>query len=73
MIIFLFCRTFRIYDDDGSKCLDFSEFCKGLQTYGIVNMEKADMKMLFDIFDKDKSGTIDFDEFLAKLRVSWLI
>ena len=28
-------RTFRIFDDDGSKSLNFSEFKKGLRDYGL--------------------------------------
>ncbi|KAA0718544.1 Calcyphosin-like protein [Triplophysa tibetana] len=60
-------RTFRIMDDDGSKCLDFQEFEKGLENYGVhVGREKA--KEIFAMMDKDGSGSINFDEFLEKLR-----
>ena len=33
--LFPFCRTFRIYDDDGSKNMNFEEFKKGLKDYGL--------------------------------------
>lgn len=55
-------------DDDGSKSLDFQEFQKGLENYGVsVGKDKA--QQIFTIMDKDGSGTINFDEFLEKLRV----
>lgn len=56
-------------DDDGSKSLDFEEFQKGLDTYGVA-MAKERALEVFRIFDKDGSGTVDFSEFLEKLRVS---
>ncbi|XP_048020786.1 calcyphosine-like a [Megalobrama amblycephala] len=60
-------RTFRIMDDDGSKSLDFQEFQKGLENYGVsVGKDKA--QQIFAMMDKDRSGTINFDEFLEKLR-----
>uniref|UniRef100_A0A673LAV2 Calcyphosin-like protein n=1 Tax=Sinocyclocheilus rhinocerous TaxID=307959 RepID=A0A673LAV2_9TELE len=60
-------RTFRIMDDDGSKSLDFQEFEKGLENYGVsVGKDKAQQS--FAVMDKD--GTINFDEFLEKLRPS---
>uniref|UniRef100_A0A671NKD9 Calcyphosine-like a n=1 Tax=Sinocyclocheilus anshuiensis TaxID=1608454 RepID=A0A671NKD9_9TELE len=60
-------RTFRIMDDDGSKSLDFQEFEKGLENYGVsVGKDKA--QQIFAMMDKDGSGTINFDEFLEKLR-----
>lgn len=55
-------------DDDGSKSLDFQEFQKGLENYGVsVGKDKA--QQIFAMMDKDGSGTINFDEFLEKLRV----
>ncbi|KAI7810328.1 calcyphosine-like a isoform X1 [Triplophysa rosa] len=60
-------RTFRIMDDDGSKSLDFQEFEKGLENYGVsVGREKA--KEIFAMMDKDGSGSINFGEFLENLR-----
>ncbi|XP_062843938.1 calcyphosine-like a [Trichomycterus rosablanca] len=60
-------RTFRIMDDDNSKCLDLKEFQKGLETYG-VKIETEKTKQIFTMLDKDGSDTIDFNEFLEKLR-----
>nr|XP_033788748.1 calcyphosin-like protein isoform X2 [Geotrypetes seraphini] len=60
-------RVFRIMDDDNSKNLDFKEFLKGLNDYGLV-IGKDEALDLFSQFDKDGSGTIDFDEFLITLR-----
>lgn len=55
-------------DDDGSKSLDFQEFQKGLENYGVsVGKDKA--QQIFAMMDKDGSGTLNFDEFLEKLRV----
>ncbi|XP_051556600.1 calcyphosine-like a [Myxocyprinus asiaticus] len=60
-------RMFRIIDDDGSKSLDFPEFEKGLENYGVsVGRDKA--KQIFALIDKDESGTLNFEEFLEKLR-----
>ncbi|XP_067885205.1 calcyphosin-like protein isoform X5 [Heterodontus francisci] len=60
-------RVFRIMDDDNNRSLDFKEFAKGLNDYGVL-MEKEDVEACFKCFDKDASGTIDFDEFLMALR-----
>jgi len=62
-------RTFRTFDDNGSKSLDRSEFKEGLKEYG-VQMSASDVDQLFSCFDKDNTGTISFDEFLVALRVS---
>jgi len=60
-------RTFRIYDDDGSKNLNFEEFSEGVQDYGI-DITKEEAKEVFDLFDKDGSGEVSIDEFLIGLR-----
>lgn len=56
-------------DDDSSRSLDFKEFMKGLNDYGVL-MEKQEAAALFQQFDRDGSGTIDFEEFLITLRVN---
>lgn len=56
-------------DDDNSRSLDFKEFTKGLNDYGIL-MDKQEVMAVFERFDRDGSGTIDFDEFLITLRVN---
>eukprot|EP01136_Pigoraptor_vietnamica_P044917 Opistho-1_new@22237 len=60
-------RVFRIMDDDGSKSLDFNEFRKGLQDYGVFISDEAQRK-LFKDFDENGDGRLNFDEFLKKLR-----
>ena len=57
-------------DDDGSRSIDYKEFCKGMHDYGLM-LEKEELQDLFTRFDADGSGTIDFDEFLKNLRVSF--
>lgn len=71
-------------DDDGSKKLDFDEFKKGINDYGLLMDDSVrcyyfishhqfcdqDLKEMFKRFDKDNSGTIEFEEFLQTLRVS---
>jgi len=61
-------RTFRIYDDNGSRMLEYEELKNGVKDYGL-NMSKAELDELFACFDKDNSGTISFDEFILELRV----
>ena len=61
-------RTFRSYDDNGSKTLDREELRSGLTDYGL-KMSAAEVDELFQFFDSDKSGSISFDEFLVALRV----
>ncbi|XP_018518627.1 calcyphosin-like protein isoform X3 [Lates calcarifer] len=60
-------RTFKIMDDNNNRSLDFKEFLKGLNDYGIL-IEKEEATALFQHFDRDGNGTIDFDEFLITLR-----
>jgi len=60
-------KMFQIYDDDGSKKLDFKEFQKGLHDYG-VNLSQEETAAIYKSMDQDSSGTIDFDEFLIALR-----
>ncbi|XP_055369264.1 calcyphosine-like b isoform X2 [Betta splendens] len=60
-------RTFKIMDDDNSRSLEFKEFLKGLNDYGIP-MDKQEAMDVFQRFDRDGNGSIDFDEFLITLR-----
>ncbi|NXA08982.1 CAPSL protein, partial [Sapayoa aenigma] len=60
-------KIFRIMDDNNSRTLDFKEFMKGLNDYG-VTLDKEEVQEIFQRFDKDGSGTINFDEFLVTLR-----
>jgi len=62
-------RTFRIYDDDGNKSLNFEEFYEGIKDYGLGgSVSQDEAKELFNEFDKDGSGSLSFDEFLTGLR-----
>lgn len=69
LIFHVFHRVFRIIDADNNRTLDFNEFLRGLQYYGVM-IDKEEAKQLFQTFDKDGSGTMDFDEFIVTLRVS---
>lgn len=60
-------RTFRIYDDDGSKNLNFEEFFEGVRDYGL-ELTEAQAKEVFNEFDKDGSEEVSIDEFLIGLR-----
>lgn len=61
-------RTFRIYDDNGSKRLDLDEFRNGMRDYGVTELSDVDMEQLFQHFDQDGNGQLSFDEFLQALR-----
>lgn len=60
-------RTFKIFDDDGSRSLDQKELFKGIHDYGL-EVTKDDVSTMFQKLDKDGSGSLDFDEFLIALR-----
>ncbi|KAF6028731.1 hypothetical protein EB796_012963 [Bugula neritina] len=61
-------RTFRIFDDDGNKMLNFDEFSTGLNDYGLFDISIDEKRAIFAAFDKDKSGQISFNEFLERIR-----
>ena len=60
-------RTFKIFDDNNNKSLDFNEFQKAVKDYA-VDLSKNEIKELFDLFDRDGTGSIDYDEFLHQIR-----
>jgi len=60
-------RMFRIIDDNGNRKLDFPEFLKGLNDFG-VQLSKEEAAAVFKTMDKDDSGQIDFEEFLISIR-----
>ena len=60
-------RTFKIFDDNNNKSLDFNEFQKAVKDYA-VDLSKDEIKELFDLFDRDGTGSIDYDEFLHQIR-----
>ncbi len=60
-------RKFRIMDDDGSKTLSMGEFKKAMKECGL-DLNDAELRMLFTFFDRDGGGTIDYEEFLNGVR-----
>lgn len=60
-------RSFRIIDDDGSKCLSEAEFEKCLKDYRISE-SKDEQAAIFRAIDKDGTGSIDYEEFLSMIR-----
>ena len=60
-------RQFKIMDDDGSKCLNLSEFLKALRDFR-VSMSEEDGRRLFQHMDADRSGEIDYEEFVHRVR-----
>ncbi|EGR32539.1 hypothetical protein IMG5_078650 [Ichthyophthirius multifiliis] len=60
-------RQFRIFDDDNSKTLCFSEFRKAVRDFQ-VDITDQQIQEVFEYFDKDGNGTINYDEFLLSIR-----
>ncbi|OMJ76623.1 hypothetical protein SteCoe_23966 [Stentor coeruleus] len=60
-------RQFKIMDDDGSKCLNMSEFIKAIRDFR-VNLNEEDSRRLFSFMDADRSGEIDYEEFVHRVR-----
>ncbi|KAM7433096.1 hypothetical protein ABFA07_016613 [Porites harrisoni] len=63
-------RTFRIYDDDGSKNKNFEEFKEGLKDYGLDlsnegNLEGPSLAVVKEAFkraDKTGDGVVTFED-----------
>ena len=60
-------RQFKIMDDDGSRCLNVSEFTKAMRDFR-VNLSEEDSRRLFNYMDADHSGEIDYEEFVHRVR-----
>lgn len=58
--------TFRFFDANDSKEIDFDEFKKAMETFGGAFNEK-ELKTLFHMFDKDNSGSIEYEELLGSI------
>ena len=70
--IIIILRMCRRMDDDGSKCLNYEEFSKGIRETGLELDDEGYMQM-FENFDKDSSGQVSIDEFLFSVRVGRLL
>lgn len=60
-------KQFKIFDDDNSRNLDFSEFTKAMKEQ-MLSLTDNDIKALFDAFDRNRDGAIDYDEFIRVLQ-----
>ena len=60
---------FRLYDSDGSRCLDQDELKVGLSKYG-VHLSDDEVNTIFAAFDADGSGSVNMQELLIAIRVS---
>ena len=66
--ILFFCRSFRIFDVNGDRKLNYEEIKKGVTDYGL-QLDESDYQEIFDEMDFDESGLVSYDEFLRALRV----
>lgn len=60
-------RQFKIFDDNNSKTLEFTEFLKACKDFK-VDLNQSEIKILFNSFDNDGSGAVDYNEFLREVR-----
>ena len=66
----------KAWDSDGSGELDFAEFCgaigeiacKSGMSGAFFDVNKKELRALFDSFDKDEGGTISFGELLQTIN-----
>ncbi|XP_053386850.1 calcyphosin-like protein [Mercenaria mercenaria] len=59
--------AFRKMDKDFTKHICYTEFCEGIQSYGL-QVEEKDLILLFTAFDRNKNNQIEFMEFVSKLK-----
>jgi len=59
-------RLFRQFDKDGNQAIDIDEFKETLKMYNL-DLDDADLRMMFDRYDKDRDGLIDYYEFIRHL------
>jgi len=60
-------RQFKIFDDNNSKTLEYTEFLKACKDFK-VDLNPNEIKILFNSFDNDGSGVVDYNEFLREVR-----
>lgn len=61
-------RIFKHFDLNGNGTVEFSEFCKGLETLGCT-FSDVEMHCLFDSLDSNGSGKIDYEEMAAMIAI----
>jgi len=54
-------KTFKFFDTNGTKTIDYNEFEKAMESFG-AGLNPKELKTLFGIFDHDNSGEIEYDE-----------
>ena len=64
---FLADSLFRVFDEDGSGTMDFTEYMLAINATNLDSPEDK-LKWMFSVFDKDGGGTISGDEIEALLR-----
>ncbi len=60
-------RQFKIFDDNNSKTLEFTEFLKACKDFK-VDLNNNEIEILFNTFDNDGSGCVDYYVFLREVR-----
>ena len=60
-------RVFKIFDDDGSGDLNYTEFTKAMRDYGMALSEEQ-CHELFARYDRDGNGAINYNEFIRGVR-----
>ena len=61
-------KLFKHFDLDGFGTIEFSEFCKALETIGCL-YKQFEMRALFDKFDKDGNNRLDYEEFASMFAI----
>ena len=64
---FLSDSIFRVFDEDNSGTMDFSEYMLAINATSLDSPEDK-LKWMFDVFDKDGGGTISVDEIESLLQ-----
>lgn len=65
--ISIYLNQFRVFDDDNSGTMDFTEYMLALNATSLDTPEDK-LNWMFDVFDKDGGGTISSDEIKDLIR-----
>ena len=60
-------RIFKKYDSNADGLLQFDEFERFVENFGIVNKPQDEVRALFERYDSDDSGALAFSEFSAAM------